>query len=133
MHKTACFKLPPVIGVRSSLHRDFNLYNVVFDPVNDILIDARLIGKFVECQAVCSGKSKNFFIPPGKSVKGSFVEGLQIASAGSRVKIRLAGQERSLDKESGILVIFAGKPTCLSQGFPWGSAVRRWQQGLDIL
>ena len=63
----------------------------------------------MECQAVCSGKSKNFFIPPGKSVKGSFVEGLQIASSGSRVKIRLAGQERNLDKESGILVIFAGK------------------------
>lgn len=37
------------------------------------------------------------------------MEGLQIASAGSRVKIRLAGQERNLDKESGILVIFAGK------------------------
>ena len=57
------------------INGDFNLYNIIFNPVNDIFIDAHFIRKVMEFQIVFPGKCENLFIPPGKFIPIPFMEG----------------------------------------------------------
>ena len=51
--------------------RDFNLHNIILNPVNDIFINAHFIGKSMEVQLMLSCKSKDFLIPLWNSVPRS--------------------------------------------------------------
>ena len=50
-------------------NRNFNLHNVIFNPVNDIFIYAHLIGKSAECQVMFFCKCENFFVAFWHSVQ----------------------------------------------------------------
>ena len=58
--------------------RDFDLYNVILDPVNDIFVDAHFVGKSVECQLMFFCIIKDFLIPLRDAVPFSFMESPQV-------------------------------------------------------
>ena len=55
--------------------RNFNLHNIILNPVNDRFIDSHFIGKSMRSQAVFFGKGKNLFISLGNGIPVPFVEG----------------------------------------------------------
>lgn len=84
--------------------RDFNLHNIILNPVNDIFINAHFIGKSMEVQLMLSCKSKDFLIPLWNSVPRPFMESPQVFSAGHDVQTGLIGKERDFNEKFGIIV-----------------------------
>lgn len=54
--------------------RDFNLDDIILNPVNDIFIDAHFIGKPMGRQAMSPGIIKDFPVPFGDFIPIPFME-----------------------------------------------------------
>ena len=85
------------------INGDFNLHNVIFNPVNDIFIDAHFIGKSMEVQVMLSCIIKNFLIPLWDAVPFPFIESPQVFSAGHDMQTGLIGKERDFNEKFGII------------------------------
>lgn len=95
--------------MKSRLPKDgnFNLDNIIFNPVNNILVDALFIGKFMKCQAMFFGVIKDLLIPFWHPAPVSSVEGPQIFSAGCDMHPGFTGEEGHFNKEPGVIVKIA--------------------------
>lgn len=93
-----------IVETRLPANGDFNLHNIILDSVNDIFIDAHLVGKSMKVQLMLFCKSENFLIPPWNTVPCPFMESPQIFPAGHDVKARLIGEERDFNEKFGIIV-----------------------------
>ena len=61
-------------------NRDFNLYNVILNPVNDIFVDARFIRKSVKGQMMFPGIAEDFLISFRDTAPFPFMEGSQVCA-----------------------------------------------------
>ena len=84
--------------------RDFDLYNVILDPVNDIFVDAHFVGKSVECQLMFLCIIKDLLIPLRDAVPFSFMESPQIFTLWHDMQSGLIGEKGDLNKKFGIII-----------------------------
>ena len=66
-----------VCGIEKNLlscNRDFNLHNVILDPVDNIFIDTCLIGKSMEGQMMFPGIAEDFPVPLRNAVPLPFMK-----------------------------------------------------------
>ena len=70
---------------RSSGNGDFDLYDVILNPVDDVFIDAHFIGKSVKCQTLFFCIVEDFHVSLWYFIPVSLVESPQIFSAGRLV------------------------------------------------
>ena len=87
--------------------RDFYLYNVVLDSVDDSFIDAHLIGESVERQIAVFRICEKRFVAPGDSGQVALVESSQVSAAGSQVQVLPVCEQGDLNEQFGIIVKIA--------------------------
>ena len=81
-----------------SQYGNLDLYNIIFDPVNDIFIDSFFIGKPRQGQVMRSGKGKDCLILKWDIVPVSFVETSDIVYARLNMQPGFLWEKRDLDK-----------------------------------
>lgn len=87
-----------------SVNGDFNLHNIILNPVNDIFINAHFIGKSMEVQFMLFCIIKNFLIPLWNSVPFPFMKSPQVFPTGYDMQTGLIWKERNFNEKFGIVV-----------------------------